>query len=92
MSEPAVPVAESPGSIASELEDLPSPSTSESSTTEEDLQAESDAEREWRESLQQLELLLTMVIVPYFGKYFGRKAAYWGRSTKITSVVTTANM
>ena len=38
----------------------------------------SDAEREWRESLQQLELLLTMVVVPYVGKYFGRKAAYWG--------------
>ena len=39
---------------------------------------ESDAEREWKESLQQLELLLTMVIVPYAGKYFGRKFAYWG--------------
>jgi hypothetical protein len=38
----------------------------------------SDAEREWRESLQQLELLLTMVLVPYLGKYFGRKCAYWG--------------
>jgi len=38
----------------------------------------SDAEREWRESLQQLELLLTMVVVPFVGKYFGRKAAYWG--------------
>ncbi|KAJ9619822.1 hypothetical protein H2203_008093 [Taxawa tesnikishii (nom. ined.)] len=43
-----------------------------------DEEAESDAEREWRESLQQLELLLTMVLVPYLGKYFGRKAAYWG--------------
>ena len=40
----------------------------------------SDAEREWRESLQQLELLLTMVVVPYMGKYFGRKCAYWGMS------------
>jgi hypothetical protein len=39
----------------------------------------SDAEREWNESLQQLELLLTMVLVPYLGKYFGRKCAYWGR-------------
>lgn len=41
---------------------------------------ESDAEREWKESLQQLELLLTMVVVPYVGKYFGRKCAYWGKS------------
>ncbi|KAI9849851.1 MAG: hypothetical protein M1837_000065 [Sclerophora amabilis] len=39
---------------------------------------ESDAEREWKESLQQLELLLTMVVVPFLGKYFGRKCAYWG--------------
>ncbi|KAH0559473.1 hypothetical protein GP486_004008 [Trichoglossum hirsutum] len=38
----------------------------------------SDAEREWRESLQQLELLLSMVIVPYLGKYVGRRCAYWG--------------
>ena len=41
---------------------------------------ESDAEREWKESLQQLELLLSMVIVPYLGKYFGRRFAYWGKA------------
>lgn len=39
---------------------------------------ESDAEREWKESLQQLELLLTMVLVPFVGKYLGRRCAYWG--------------
>lgn len=39
---------------------------------------ESDAEREWKESLQQLELLLTMVVVPLAGKMAGRKFAYWG--------------
>ncbi|PLB52717.1 hypothetical protein P170DRAFT_434438 [Aspergillus steynii IBT 23096] len=38
----------------------------------------SDAEEEWRESIEQLELLLTMVLVPFVGKYFGRKCAYWG--------------
>jgi len=38
---------------------------------------ESDAQKEWEASLQQLELLLTMVVVPYMGKYFGRKCAYW---------------
>lgn len=37
----------------------------------------SDAQREWEASLEQLELVLTMVIVPYAGKYFGRKFAYW---------------
>ncbi|KAF1989749.1 hypothetical protein K402DRAFT_418461 [Aulographum hederae CBS 113979] len=57
-----------------EIDSLPSTDVSSDLTEEED----SDAEREWRESLQQLELLLTMVLVPYIGKYFGRKAAYWG--------------
>jgi len=38
----------------------------------------SDAEEQWKESIQQLELLLTMVLVPFIGKYFGRKCAYWG--------------
>jgi len=37
----------------------------------------SDAQKEWEASLQQLELLLTMVLIPYVGKYFGRKCAYW---------------
>lgn len=44
-------------------------------------EGESDAEREWKESLQQLELLLTMVVVPYVGKYFGRRCAVWGWSS-----------
>ncbi|TKA71328.1 hypothetical protein B0A49_05372 [Cryomyces minteri] len=39
---------------------------------------EADGDREWRESLQQLELLLTLVVAPYVGKYFGRRCAYWG--------------
>lgn len=56
---------------------LPSESTSASDleTLSDDY---SDAEEEWRESIEQLELLLTMVLVPFVGKYFGRKCAYWG--------------
>ncbi|PWW74320.1 hypothetical protein C7212DRAFT_329024 [Tuber magnatum] len=37
---------------------------------------EGDAEAEWQESLQQLELLLGMVLVPFIGKWVGRKCAY----------------
>jgi len=37
----------------------------------------SDAQREWEASLEQLQLLLSMVIVPFAGKYLGRKFAYW---------------
>jgi hypothetical protein len=69
------------------LDDLPSPSVPDSDevTTSDDdeYNGESDAEREWKESVEQLELLLSMVIVPYLGKYFGRKFAYWGRQSKL---------
>lgn len=51
------------------------------STTDSDLETlsddYSDAEAEWRESIEQLELLLTMVLVPFIGKYLGRKCAHW---------------
>jgi Mitochondrial import 2 len=43
----------------------------------------SDAEEQWKESIQQLELLLTMVVVPFMGKYLGRKCAYWGMSPRL---------
>jgi len=56
-----------------EIDSLPS-SIDSSDIDSED---ESDAQREWEASLQQLELILTMVVVPYAGKYFGRKFAYW---------------
>jgi hypothetical protein len=56
-----------------DLDSLPSSTDS----SELDSEADSDAQREWEASLQQLELVLTMMIVPYAGKYFGRKFAYW---------------
>src|ERR1700755_2671012 len=67
-------------SPAGEISSLPS-SDDDESTIADEHQHDSDAEREWRESLQQLELLLTMVVVPFVGKYFGRKTAYWGTFT-----------
>ncbi|MCJ1437662.1 hypothetical protein MMC27_007049 [Xylographa pallens] len=60
------------------VDSLPDSAESDDIDSEEEDLEESDAEREWKESLQQLELLLTMVVVPYMGKYFGRKCAYWG--------------
>lgn len=80
MSEPSSSYAEirppSPDTDE-EVDSLPSESASSTSTSGSDDYEDSDADREWRESLQQLELLLTMVLVPYLGKYFGRKCAYW---------------
>lgn len=60
-----------------ELDELPSEPDSDEVTVSED-EHETDAEREWKESMQQLELLLSMVLIPYLGKYFGRKFAFWG--------------
>ncbi len=81
MSEPSSSYANIP-SPTEEIDSLPSSSagssTSRSPSDDEDYP--SDADREWRESLQQLELLLTMVLVPYLGKNFGRRCAYWGQS------------
>ncbi|KAF2403944.1 hypothetical protein EJ06DRAFT_554158 [Trichodelitschia bisporula] len=73
---PATPTPSS--QISDDIDSLPSSPTHSELDLDEDEQLESDAEREWRESLQQLELLLTMVLVPYVGKYLGRKCAYWG--------------
>lgn len=66
-----------------EIESLPDSAPSDD-TDDDDEQEETDAEKEWKESLQQLELILTMVLVPYAGKYFGRKCAYWGEHCHYT--------
>ena len=61
-----------------EIDSLPDSAPSDDIDNDDEEEEESDAEKEWKESLQQLELILTMVLVPYAGKYFGRKCAYWG--------------
>lgn len=77
-SQPSIiDVPTTPLTETNELDELPSEPDSDDGTISED-ESESDAEREWKESMQQLELLLSMVLVPYLGKYFGRKFAYWG--------------
>ena len=38
------------------------------------------AEQEWQESLAQLALLFNLVLLPFAGKYFGRKFAYFSTS------------
>lgn len=65
-----------------EVDSLPESETDSDSMTVSEDESNSDADREWKESMQQLELLLSLVIVPYMGKYFGRKFAYWGEFTK----------
>jgi hypothetical protein len=38
------------------------------------------AQQEWEESLQQLHQLLTVVLMPFLGKWLGRRWSYWGQS------------
>ncbi|KAK3944957.1 hypothetical protein QBC46DRAFT_336805 [Diplogelasinospora grovesii] len=59
-----------------DVDSLPSISSGILSDDSDD-DSDSDAQREWEASLEQLELLLTMVLVPFAGKYLGRKFAYW---------------
>ena len=68
----AIPNAPQSDSDDDDVTSLPSTST-ESFESYDDY----DAQLEWERSLQQLELLLTMVLVPFVGKYLGRKFAFW---------------
>jgi hypothetical protein len=35
-------------------------------------------QEEWEESLRQMEVVLSIIIMPFFGKWYGRRFAYWG--------------
>lgn len=72
----------SPSTDNDDLDSLPS--TISSGTDSTDSEFESDAQREWEQSLDQLQLLLTMVLIPFVGKYMGRKFAYWSMIHPIT--------
>jgi hypothetical protein len=63
-------------SHASALSDDNASLTSSLSTDTDD----DEAEAEWQESLQQLNLLVSLVVIPFFGKWVGRRCAYWGLS------------
>ncbi|KAL7923648.1 hypothetical protein ACQKWADRAFT_311900 [Trichoderma austrokoningii] len=56
-----------------DVDSLPSDSSNSDIFSE----ADSEAQEEWERSLEQVQLLLTMILVPWIGKLFGRKFAYW---------------
>src|SRR5690349_14904242 len=89
-SNPASPpdANDEPTSDNDEIDSLPSSIDSSEESSDDGLH--SDAQKEWEASLEQIELLLTMVIVPYVGKYFGRKCAYWSECSGIPHVYNTA--
>jgi hypothetical protein len=65
-----------------DVDSLPSISTSDIYSD-----TDSEAQEEWERSLEQLQLLLTMMIIPFVGKYFGRKFAYWSEHQPIPSII-----
>ncbi|KAK9470329.1 uncharacterized protein V1510DRAFT_370449 [Dipodascopsis tothii] len=38
-----------------------------------------EAQAEWEESLRQLQFLISLVVLPFAGKFMGRKFAYHGK-------------
>ncbi|WVQ98146.1 hypothetical protein IAU59_005268 [Kwoniella sp. CBS 9459] len=54
-------------------------SSSESSNDDEDSEAAIHAmiQEEWEESLRQMDVVLSIVVLPFFGKWFGRQWSYW---------------
>lgn len=65
-------------SSAHSSDDVDSLPSSSVSTASDDSQADRDAQAEWERSVRQLESLLTLVLVPFLGKWMGRQFAYWG--------------
>jgi hypothetical protein len=46
---------------------------------DEDSESSYDADLEWEESKEQINMLLSMVIFPFVGKWLGRKFSFWGK-------------
>jgi hypothetical protein len=73
-----------------DVDSLPSISSSILDSEDDDDRL-SDAQREWEASLEQLQLLLTMIVMPFAGKFLGRKFAYWSRCSSLVSGEGCAN-
>jgi hypothetical protein len=61
--------------------------SSSSSSASSESSYDEDEERaliqeEWEESLRQMEVVMSIIIMPFFGKWFGRQWAYWGKSSQ----------
>lgn len=72
----SVTSATAPMAFRSSIDDGPSPPASEYDySSDEELEL---AEKEWNESVQQLQLLVSVVLLPMLGKYLGRRFSHFG--------------
>jgi hypothetical protein len=58
--------------------DLSSSSSDASYDSDEDLRL---AQKEWEDSLEQLQQLVSVVLMPFIGKWLGRRWSQWGASS-----------
>jgi hypothetical protein len=68
-----VPMPKSEASL-----DLSSSSSEDSYDSDDDFRL---AQKEWDESLEQLQQLVSVVLLPFFGKWLGRRWSQWGTSS-----------
>ena len=67
--------------LAVDSDDADSDMSESSSEADSDYSEEARAiAKEWDENVKQLQMLVTVVLLPFAGKWMGRKVAYWGRS------------
>jgi len=59
---------------SADSDDGSSSSESDTSSSSKDSEA---LQKEFDESMKQLQMLLTIVVMPFIGKWMGRKVAYW---------------
>lgn len=43
------------------------------------------AQEEWEESMEQLQQLVSIVLLPFFGKWLGRRWSHWGEPVSIST-------
>jgi hypothetical protein len=67
----------------SEIDDDTSSLGSYLSSSDESFDSEDQSaliQEEWEESMRQIEAVLSVIILPFFGKWWGRRFAFWGGS------------
>jgi hypothetical protein len=74
------PSPPSTSSISSYPSSISSSSDSSSDSDEEDEEYERALiQEEWNESMRQMQMLFSLVLMPFFGRWWGRRWSYWGK-------------
>jgi hypothetical protein len=68
-----------PSSISSSGSGSGSDVSSDYSSDDDDERERALIREEWEDSLRQMQMLFSIVLVPFFGKWMGRRWSYWGK-------------